>query len=118
MIFAIILFKMKKNKEELAKIGLMPQIVKNYLSSKEFVEEMGKLISEKGFFLQTKREIDKGSFIQFNFTLNNDKHILKGIGQITFIRENPAGWGVKFVEIDERSQKNIQMILEWKNQNK
>ncbi len=100
---------------DLGKIELGQQIMKRYETSKDFMLEMADYVFEEGIFLPTGREIEIGSIIHFNFTLENGKHILKGTGKIEKVSQKPPfGWKIRFIELDDRSRKNLHMILEWK----
>ncbi len=100
---------------KIGKIDLGQQIKKIFHSSKEFMLDMGNYVYEDGMFIPTAREIEEGSIIHFNFTLQDRKSILRGTGKVQSIsRKPPLGWKILFVELDERSKKNLQMIIDWK----
>ncbi len=100
---------------KIGKIDLGQQIMKRFETSKDFMLEMGEYVFEDSVFIPTGREIEVGSIINFNFMLRDKKHILKGTGKVEEVAQKPPfGWKVKFIELDDRSRKNLEMILEWK----
>ncbi|GEM_PF-6108897 len=100
---------------KIGKIGLGQQIRKEFESSKQFMLEMADYVKEDGLFIPTGREIEEGTVIHFNFLLPSGRHILKGTGKVEEVaRKPPFGWYIKFLELDDRSKKNLSMILEWK----
>ncbi len=101
--------------DDLGRIELGQQIMKRYGTSKDFMLEMAEYVFEDGIFIPTGREIEKGSVIHFNFTLESGRHILKGTGKVEKVSHKPPfGWRIIFVELDDRSKKNLKMILDWK----
>ena len=100
---------------KIGKIDLGQQIVKRFESSKDFMLQMADYIFEEEMFIPTGREIEEGSIIHFNFMLRDKVHILKGTGKVEKVAKKPPfGWRIRFIELDSRSMKNLQMILEWK----
>ncbi|MCI5071588.1 TIGR02266 family protein [bacterium] len=82
-----------------------------------FVSEFSHNISPGGMFIKTPNPLPIGSIVSFEFKLKDSFQLIQGLGEVTWIRSNmispdePAGMGVRFREISDRSRDLIKAIV-------
>src|ERR1700759_5236854 len=79
----------------------------------EFIEQFGADVSRGGIFIKTKKPLDTGALLKFEFQLQGGAPVIHGVGRR--VEENargdlPAGMGIKFIKLDEQSRAVIDRI--------
>ena len=97
-------------------------IERDYETSTDFTLQLGRWISAKGMLIPLRKHVDPGTPIRFAFTLKGGKRdILRGHGKVVWYKDasgkRPAGIGIGFLDLSDRSKKNIKQILTWKDAN-
>lgn len=85
----------------------------------EFVEKHAKDISRGGIFIKMKSPFQAGTLIKFEVRITEES-MIHGVGRVAWCRQEnkpdaPAGMGVKFIKIDEKSRPTLEAILAEKN---
>ncbi|RMF16065.1 MAG: hypothetical protein D6761_06830 [Candidatus Dadabacteria bacterium] len=113
----------RRNPEaELNKVDLRPLLARDFPTSEAFIDDLGLSVTEKGMFIpmRVSDRFQVGGELQLRFTLDGRKEILAGTARIVFIRDGAngekPGCGVKFLELTERSRKNLAMIIQWREE--
>ncbi len=84
----------------------------------DFVNEVATNLSLTGMFIRAKRPRPPGSILDFSFQLGDDFNLIHGQAEVVWTRplaegpERPAGMGIRFLELDEVSQRVLEQILE------
>ncbi|HMQ11420.1 MAG TPA: TIGR02266 family protein [Oligoflexia bacterium] len=82
-----------------------------------FVSEFSHNISPGGMFIKTPNPLPIGSIVSFEFRLKDSFQLIQGLGEVSWIRSNvisadePAGMGIRFREISDRSRDLIKAIV-------
>lgn len=82
-----------------------------------FVSEFSHNISPGGMFIKTPNPLPIGSIVSFEFKLKDSFQLIQGLGEVSWIRSNmissdePAGMGIRFREISDRSRDLIKAIV-------
>jgi uncharacterized protein (TIGR02266 family) len=83
----------------------------------EFVEQFGADVSRGGIFIKTKKPLDTGALLKFEFQLQGGVAIIGGVGRVAWRRTEdkarpdlPAGMGIKFIKLDEQSRGVVERI--------
>ncbi len=109
------------SKQELEKVDLRPLIAKEFATSDQFMEQFGRTIKDGGMFLPIPQTFDEGTELQIKFSLPSGREILAGTVRVAYCRDGAngeqPGCGVLFVDLNERSRKNLNMIYDWQQQN-
>ena len=74
----------------------------------EFIEHFGSDVSRGGIFIKTKKPLDTGALLKFEFQLHDGSPVIHGVGRVAWKRgeqsarpDMPAGMGIKFVKLDD-----------------
>lgn len=95
------------------RIPLAAHVRLQYASILDFHESQSVNISRSGMFVASDNPGAVGSFLDFEFALEDGLVLLKGKGEIVRVTQNPvSGMGVRFLELDEESRKCIARIVE------
>ena len=85
----------------------------------EFIENHSHDVSRGGIFVKTPTPFPPGTLLKFEIRLAGDKSVISGVGRVVWKREPehanseaPAGMGVKFIKIDDKSKGVIQRLVE------
>ena len=84
----------------------------------EFLEAHSSNISVKGMFLGTSSPLPAGSRFGFRFTVEDDVTVISGTAEVVWVRQHeltpdePAGMGVRFVELDTLSRAIIERVVD------
>jgi uncharacterized protein (TIGR02266 family) len=79
----------------------------------DFVETQSVNISKSGMFLTTSESVPLGTLLELEVGLNDGLALLKGKAEVVRVSTSaPAGLGVRFVELDNASQKLVDRIVE------
>lgn len=77
----------------------------------EFIENHSHDVSRGGLFIKTATPFAQGTLLKFEIRLASDQAVIAGVGRVVWKREpgqaaadRPAGMGVKFIKIDDRSR--------------
>lgn len=83
----------------------------------EFIEQFGADVSRGGIFIKTKKPLDTGALLKFEFQLQTGAPVIHGVGRVAWRRgeaharaDLPAGMGIKFIKLDEASRAVIERI--------
>jgi uncharacterized protein (TIGR02266 family) len=83
----------------------------------EFVEQFGADVSRGGIFIKTKKPLDTGALLKFEFQLQGGVAIIGGVGRVAWRRPEdkarpdlPAGMGIKFIKLDDSSRGVVERI--------
>jgi uncharacterized protein (TIGR02266 family) len=84
-----------------------------YESIIDFVETQSVNISKSGMFVLTPEVLPVGTQLDFEVALADGFQLLKGKGEVVRVSSTPPrGLGMRFVKLDEPSQKLISRIVE------
>jgi uncharacterized protein (TIGR02266 family) len=83
----------------------------------DFIEQFGADVSRGGIFIKTKRPLDTGALLKFEFQLHDGEPVIHGVGRVAWRRSEeqsradlPAGMGIKFIKLAEESRAVIERI--------
>ena len=84
----------------------------------EFIEQYAQDISKGGAFIKAKKPMAVGTLLKFEFRLQDDSSIIRGVGRVVWCRspeeadaERPAGMGIKFIKMDPESRSLVERIV-------
>jgi uncharacterized protein (TIGR02266 family) len=84
----------------------------------EFIENHSHDVSRGGLFIKTSTPFAQGTLLKFEIRLSSDQPVIAGVGRVVWKREpgqaasdRPAGMGVKFIKIDDRSRGTIEKLV-------
>src|SRR5262245_20030483 len=85
----------------------------------EFIEHHSHDVSRGGIFIKTPSPFPPGTLLKFEIRIQDEQSVLAGVGRVVWKRETneatgdlPAGMGVKFIKIDDKSKSLIQRLVE------
>src|SRR3954464_6273320 len=85
----------------------------------EFIEHHSHDVSRGGIFIKTPSPFPPGTLLRFEIRIQDEQSVLAGVGRVVWKREtneasgdHPAGMGVKFIKIDDKSKSLIQRLVE------
>lgn len=85
----------------------------------EFIEHHSHDVSRGGIFIKTPSPFPAGTLLKFEIRLQDEQTVIAGVGRVVWKREpaqasdtQPAGMGVKFIKIDEKSKAVITRLVE------
>ena len=83
----------------------------------EFVELVGGDVSRGGIFVKTKKPLEPGALLKFEFQLQTGEPMIYGVGRVSWRRTEegsrpnlPAGMGIKFIKLNGLSRSVIDRI--------
>src|SRR5512143_4303727 len=83
----------------------------------EFIENHSHDVSKGGVFIKTQTPFAIGTLLKFEIRLAADQPVIAGVGRVVWKREaqqgsneRPAGMGVKFIKIDDKSRVTIEKL--------
>jgi len=83
----------------------------------EFVELVGGDVSRGGIFVKTKKPLEPGALLKFEFQLQTGEPMIYGVGRVAWRRTEegskpnlPAGMGIKFIKLNGLSRSVIDRI--------
>ena len=85
----------------------------------DFVEHHSDNVSRGGIFIKTSSPFPPGTLLKFEIRLADDEAVLSGVGRVVWKRDEPgeaadepAGMGVKFIKLDEKSRALISRLVD------
>ena len=102
---------------EEARIPIEQEIGLRFKHLGEFVAELAANLSTGGMFIRTRQPHPVGSVFEFELRLAGDQPLIAGKAQVAWIRrrgeapEEPAGMGVRFVELDDDSRRQVAELV-------
>src|SRR5262249_11417279 len=85
----------------------------------EFIEDPSHDVSRGGIFIKPPSPFPPGTLLKFEIRIQDEQAVLAGVGRVVWKREAneateglPAGMGVKFIKIDDKSKGIIQKLVE------
>ena len=84
----------------------------------DFVEHNSDNVSRGGIFIKTSSPFAPGTLLKFEIRIAEDASLLAGVGRVVWKRdvakseEDPAGMGVKFIKLDEKSRELIDRLID------
>jgi uncharacterized protein (TIGR02266 family) len=84
------------------------QVSLRFHSVQQFLSACAGDISESGMFIRTNGQHQPGEMVALRFDAGNER-IVHGTARV--VRVEPAGVAVQFVDLDETSQRLVQMIV-------
>ncbi len=85
----------------------------------DFVEHHSDNVSRGGIFIKTSSPFPPGTLLKFEIRIADDEAVLAGVGRVVWKRDEPgdaedepAGMGVKFIKLDEKSRALISRLVE------
>jgi uncharacterized protein (TIGR02266 family) len=85
----------------------------------EFIEHHSHDVSRGGIFIKTPSPFPPGTLLKFEIRIQDEQSVLAGVGRVVWKRDggevggdSPAGMGVKFIKIDDKSKGLIQRLVE------
>src|SRR5262245_372660 len=85
----------------------------------EFIEHHSHDVSRGGIFIKTPSPFPPGTLLKFEIRIQDEQSVLAGVGRVVWKRETaqaaadqPAGMGVKFIKIDDKSKALIAKLVE------
>ncbi len=92
-----------------------------YPDEETFIEKYSANISRGGMFIQSRSPQPVGQNLRFEMLLNDNSLLIKGEGQVIWVREyddkapqQVHGMGIKFIKIDAPSRELIDRVLAFK----
>ncbi|MBN2717227.1 MAG: TIGR02266 family protein [Deltaproteobacteria bacterium] len=90
-----------------------------YPSIEAFVQRYAPNISKYGVFFKTSVPKPVGTTVKFELKIADGTQVLRGVGEVSWIRENqigeaPPGMGIKFQKLDSNSRDTVRKILIYK----
>ncbi|MBN2525686.1 MAG: TIGR02266 family protein, partial [Deltaproteobacteria bacterium] len=90
-----------------------------YPSIEAFVQRYAQNISKYGVFFKTSKPKPVGTSIKFELQIADGTKVLRGMGEVSWIRETdeggaPAGMGIKFLKLDATSRDTVKKVLIYK----
>ncbi len=83
----------------------------------EFIEQFGTDVSRGGIFIKTKKPLEAGALLKFEFQLQDGSAVLHGVGRVAWRRlehqsrpDLPAGMGIKFFKLSDHSRVVVERI--------
>jgi len=84
----------------------------------EFIEHHSHDVSSGGIFIKTSSPYPPGTLLKFEIRIQDELAVLSGVGRVVWKREpdastsdSPAGMGVKFIKIDDKSKSLITRLV-------
>jgi uncharacterized protein (TIGR02266 family) len=84
----------------------------------EFIEHHSHDVSSGGIFIKTSSPYPPGTLLKFEIRIQDEQTVLSGVGRVVWKREpdaaasdSPAGMGVKFIKIDDKSKSLITRLV-------
>ncbi|MBW2454303.1 MAG: TIGR02266 family protein, partial [Deltaproteobacteria bacterium] len=84
----------------------------------DFVEHHSDNVSRGGIFIKTSSPFPPGTLLKFEIRIADDEAVLAGVGRVVWKRDEPgeledepAGMGVKFIKLDEKSRALISRLV-------
>ena len=84
----------------------------------EFIEHHSHDVSSGGIFIKTSSPYPPGTLLKFEIRIQDEQTVLSGVGRVVWKREpdaaasdSPAGMGVKFIKIDDKSKSLITKLV-------
>jgi uncharacterized protein (TIGR02266 family) len=81
------------------------------------VEQLGGDVSRAGIFIKTKKPLEPGSLLKFEFQLQNGEPVIHGVGRVAWRRTEqaarpalPPGMGIKFIKLNGDSRSVVEQI--------
>ena len=102
---------------EKARIPIEREIGLRFKLRGDFVAELASNLSTGGMFIRTRRPHPVGSVFDFELSLADDRPLIAGKAQVAWVRrreetpEEPAGMGVRFVELDDDSRRHVAELV-------
>ena len=85
----------------------------------EFIEHHATDVGRGGIFIKTPSPFPPGTLLKFEIRIQDEQAVLAGVGRVVWKREppgagsdSPAGMGVKFIKIDEKSKNLISRLVD------
>src|SRR5450432_4261382 len=86
----------------------------------EFIEHHSHDVSRGGIFIKTPSPFPPGTLLKFEIRIQDEQSVLAGVGRVVWKREpaeagggeSPAGMGVKFIKIDDKSKALISRLVD------
>src|SRR5262245_28749358 len=85
----------------------------------DFVEHHSDNVSRGGIFIKTTSPFPPGTLLKFEIRIADDEAVLAGVGRVVWKRDEPgddedepAGMGVKFIKLDEKSRALIARLVD------
>jgi len=85
----------------------------------EFIEHHSHDVSRGGMFIKTPQPFPPGTLLKFEVRIAADRTVMQGVGRVVWKRdpsnsdaERPAGMGVKFIKLDDKSREVIDQLVE------
>src|SRR5262249_62225217 len=86
----------------------------------EFIEHHSHDVSRGGIFIKTPSPFPPGTLLKFEIRIQDEQAVLAGVGRVVWKREpaeargaeTPAGMGVKFIKIDDKSKGLISRLVD------
>lgn len=105
-------------KKHVNRVQLRPLLGKDFPDSRAFIAEFGKLITQHGMFIPTGQVFEPGQELELRFTLRDEKEIVAGTARVISYRDGSngevPGCKIRFVDLTDRSRKNLEMIAAWR----
>jgi uncharacterized protein (TIGR02266 family) len=85
----------------------------------EFIENHSHDVSRGGMFIKTPSPFPPGTLLKFEVRIAGEQRLIQGVGRVVWRRdtsdsasERPAGMGIKFIKLDDKSKQVIESLVE------
>jgi uncharacterized protein (TIGR02266 family) len=85
----------------------------------EFIENHSHDVSRGGMFIKTPSPFPPGTLLKFEVKIAGEQRLIQGVGRVVWRRdtsdsatERPAGMGIKFIKLDDKSKQVIESLVE------
>lgn len=110
---------MQKNTDiRRTRIDLVTEVKLSFPDVSGFAKEYSSNISLGGIFIQSERPQPMGSRVELEFVLDNNTHLIRGVGEVVWTRpvadgpDKPSGMGIRFQALDKRGRELILRLME------
>ncbi|MEL6544516.1 MAG: TIGR02266 family protein, partial [Myxococcota bacterium] len=110
-----------KRQQQRVEVGLKVNL--KYPDRESFVERFSINVSRNGLFVRAKDPLPVGSRVRFEYRLDDNTRILRGVGLVRWVRdaenstdEKPPGMGIEFVDLDPQSEELVTHIVSTKGE--
>lgn len=106
-----------RNGQRAQRVPYRQPITLSYDSFSDFETQLTENLSVDGMFIRTAKPYPPGTIFDFQLLLRDDFSLVKGRGEVVWIRERedsprlPAGMGTRFVQIDDAGRDVIHRVV-------
>lgn len=99
------------------RVPLSPIVQVQYADLEEFLSLHASNLSQGGLFLETEQPHEVGALLYMQFFLRDGSPLIEAMGRVVWTRPppgapgEPAGMGIAFISLDERSRALVDRVV-------